>query len=222
MTIKSDPSLYKSDFERNRLDRYWTEHPVTTALAQRIPFEKGNVWDPCCGRGDIAQVLKRFGHWPFMSDIDISEVCEASALGKLGIQLQQADFLQDNPDFLLESEIDGIITNTPFGDAAEDMVRHALAYKNIRFFAFLLRAEWDHASTRRDLFTEQPFAKEIVLTWRPRWDWWLTDEEKRARKIAAGKDPDINHSPRHNYSWFVWDRKHTGPATKDYAYREKE
>lgn len=219
MTTKTDPALYKSDFERNRLDRYWTEHEATRAVADRMPPGLRRAWDPCAGRGDILCVLKEYGRLTYASDIDTSEL-------KLPWfeEYATADFLDDNavPDFAVYNDIHAIVTNTPFGDTAEKLVRQALTFKNIRYFAFLLRAEWDHASTRRDLFEAEPFAKEIVLTWRLRWDWWLTDEEKRARKIAAGKDPDVQHSPRHNFSWFVWDREHKGPAIKQYAHKRKD
>jgi hypothetical protein len=223
MTVKTDPALYGSDFARNPLDRYFTEPRVSEALIKRLSSSSlplnANIWEPCCGRGDIAGVLHNNGHHPFMSDIDISEV-DPRAVQVLKLPVVQHDFLSDNvPDFVVYEDIHGIITNPPFGDLAEKVIRQALTFQNLRYFAFLLRSEWNHGKSRLDLFTKQPFAKEIVLTWRPRWDWWMTDEQKRAAKVAAGKDPDVDHSPRHNFSWFVWDRGHVGAPTQEWATR---
>ena len=93
-----------------------------------------------------------------------------------------------------------IITNPPYSVAVR-FVRHALDLMEPvgGMVVMLFRNEWDSAASRRDLFTEKPFRTKYVLTFRPRWDWWETDKPKTG--------------PRHNFSWFVWDWRHTGPAT---------
>ena len=60
--------------------------------------------------------------------------------------------------------------------------------------ALLLRNEYDSASGRRYLFNQPPFARKLVLTRRPRWIEGTTT------------------SPRHNFSWFVWDATHMAEA----------
>lgn len=232
MSVRSDPSFYGSDFERNANDAYYTEAAVCMAVAKWLRTRALRVWEPCCGRGDLAGILYAKGMSPLMSDIDISAVDPRAR--KLKIPVEQHDFLNDKklPSFVIgaASNVDAIVTNPPFGDNAEKVIRQALTFSNVRCFAFLLRSEWDHASTRLDLFREQPFAGEIVLTWRPRWDWWLTPEQKREERIKAnavrvahGKkaksldEPDAG--PRHNFKWFLWDREHKGPPVKLYATR---
>lgn len=199
MAYKDDKALYESNYERNEGDRYWTEQPAAAAMARRIPQGITTVWECAGGRGDLARVIKDFGFNVFASDIDVSEfdtdVCP----------VEQVNFLGDDlPSFFIEEEIDAIITNPPFGTDAEAFARKALEFENIRFVALLLRSEWKHSKRRLDLFSEKAhYAQEIALTWRPRWDWWFREKALK--------------SPRHNFSWFVWDREHTGKATQDFA-----
>lgn len=230
MSIQKDPSLYGSDFERNANDAYYTEPRVCTALVKFLPPRIKTYWEPCCGRGDLAGVLQYAGLRGYMSDLDVSHVHPGAR--KMKIPVEQCNFLTEAPTWIPDAQIDLIATNPPFGDDAEKVIRHALTFERIRCFAFLLRNEWNHGSSRIDLFRKQPFAKEIVLTWRPRWDWWLTEEQKLAarikaniQRVAAGKKPkgldEPDGSPRHNFSWFIWDREHKGPPTTVFALRKE-
>jgi hypothetical protein len=190
MSNKTDPALYASEFERNEGDRYWTGPSEAAAIARRVPDYVKTVWEPCAGRGDLARVIKDYGFDVFASDIDPSEF--DTTIGPV----EKTDFLGDTvPGFFIDEKIDAIITNPPFGKEAEACVRKALSYDNIDYVAFFLRSEWKHGSRRFDLFNDPKynFSKEIVLTWRPRWDWWFRDKPEA--------------SPRHNFSWLVWDRR---------------
>lgn len=225
MSVTTDPALYKSSYKRNKLDQYWTEREVTRALVNNLPrCVSGKIlWEPAAGRGDMARVFKNAGWKVFASDIDTSKYDT-----KIG-PIEKVDFTADPmmlPGFYTKNKISLLASNPPFGDAAEQFVRVAVSFVSIRSVAMLLRSEWNHASGRLDLFDERnrtdtmPFAREIVLTWRPRWDWWLTPKQKAAAKIAAGKkasDPD--QSPRHNFSWFIWSWDHKGPSDQVWASR---
>lgn len=204
MAQHDDPALYSSNYERNENDQYWTGKDESACIAKRIPGGVTNVWEPCAGRGDLARVIQDFGFNVFCSDIDTSNFDQAIGT------CEPYDFLKDEtpPSFFIENDIHAIITNTPFGDEAEACVRKALTYSNVRFFAFFLRAEWNHAKGRRDLFDQasQPFCREIVLTWRPRWDWWFREKAFK--------------SPRHNFSWFTWDRENPNQP-QEWASRSK-
>ena len=63
----------------------------------------------------------------------------------------------------------------------------------------LLRTDFDHASSRRDLFELAPFAKKVVLTKRIQWF------------------EDSKGSPSFNHAWFIWDWTHEGAPTLAYA-----
>jgi len=99
-----------------------------------------------------------------------------------------------------EARAPGIITNPPY-HLAEEFLRHAIKLtKPVEgCVAMLLRNEYDSAKTRRDIFAQAPFAKKLVLTKRPMWF-----AEKKA-------------SPRHNYSWFIFNWRHQGPPVITYS-----
>lgn len=94
-----------------------------------------------------------------------------------------------------------IATNPP-NRLAETFIRQALKLTKPRrgMVAMFLRNEYDCASTRVDLFEGPPFARKLVLTKRPKWI-----------------EGPLRASPRHNFSWFVWDWLHKGPATIGYG-----
>lgn len=110
------------------------------------------------------------------------------------------DFLGDNRvRSAARDSARSIITNPPY-TLAEEFIEQALAdtfpYGKV---AMLLRNEFDCAKRRRHLFETEPFAHKLVLTKRPLWI------------------ENTTGSPRHNYSWYIWNHDHVGPATIQYA-----
>jgi hypothetical protein len=95
-----------------------------------------------------------------------------------------------------------IVTNPPYGAGgklAERFVRHALSAARGGYkVAMLLPMGFDAAKGRIDIFRDCPtFHCKIVLLTRIRW-------ENLAQKKAG---------PSQNHAWYVWDERHTGPAT---------
>jgi hypothetical protein len=172
--------------------------------------KKGLVWEPAAGRGDITRVLSDAGFDVINSDIDTSNFDRD--LGSITCQ----NFLDvDHIDVVTgESNVTAIITNPPYGgkatfdgvsvSLAEAFVRMSM-YAGVPFIAMLLRSEFNHGARRKDLFTDidRYFSKEIVLTSRPRWDWWYE------------KDPwEKSNAPMHNFSWFIWDSRNSSLPTQ--------
>lgn len=225
-------SFRHSGYDRNENDAYYTEPWVTWALIN-VASERlkrlTRVWEPACGPGYMAYPLLTSGLKVYCSDLDdhpMFDVCEHP--GFIGVE-PEMDFLkQDRPPI---PRCDGIITNPPFGatdskeSLAEKFVYRALSMEDVSFVAMLLRSEFNAAGRTRPVLFQDPkyhFAYEIVLTSRPRWDWWMTEDEKRARRIAAGKDPDKKESgPMHCYSWYVWDRQWKGRRTQFFQGRDQ-
>lgn len=182
----TDPSMLgPTRYDRHEHDLYETPDWCTEALLDHW-MPRGTVWEPACGDGAIVRVLVNRGRKVIASDI------------KPGISsASTTDFLTHNSpgDGLLS-----IVTNPPYR-YAERFVRKALCLteRSGGDVCMLLRHEWDCAASRKDLFTEKPFAMKVVLTKRPRW-------------IA-----DSTGSPRHNFGWFVWSWTHNGPAELRYS-----
>ena len=213
MSVETDPALYSSNYVRLEGDSYFTEPAVTRALARRLPDRVKKIWEPSCGRGDMARVFMDYGFDVYGSDINAEAFQEDCPFEKL-------DFLSGQlPGFYCEEKIDAICGNPPFGDLAEKFVRRALTFEDIGFVAFVLRSEWKHAKGTLDLFTDPKYhyAKEIVLTWRPRWDWWLPLDQQLKIDPKTGKK--VKMSPRHNFVVQVWDREHVGPPIQEFATR---
>lgn len=213
-TVK-DPALYESGYDRRENERYFTHPWITNALIKHMPeyLLSEKIWEPAAGRGDMAGVLMDHGYEVFASDIDISEYAHGFD------SAAEMDFLGDVPlDMLFEFK--AVITNPPYGggkvdyrdrkvEPSEAFVRKALDI-GMDYVAMVLRSEFNSAAGRVDLFTapEYGFAHEIVLTTRPRWDWWYAEEAKA--------------SPRHNFSIFVWDRRWNKPPTQFWEGKPKE
>lgn len=192
-----DPAMSgQLDYERRDHDFYATPPENVDCLHLAEPLDgMVNWWEPACGTGNISiRIEELTGKFVFSTD-----------LIDRNFGIADVDFLKTAkaPD-----GITGIITNPPFGDLAEDFIRHALKLmepvkgKVIMF----LRNEYDCGKDRRGLFnsfsSKYPFAHKIVVCKRPRW-------------IEGTKG-----SPRHSFSWFVWDFNHQGGSYISYVHPE--
>ena len=121
--------------------------------------------------------------------------CMSDELERAGYHVIKTDIAPrrhdiEESDFLMNTALfDGtIITNPPY-DGIDEFVEHALLLTaKGGQVCILARSEWAQAAKRRNLIHANPlFVGEIALTKRPRW-------------FADG-----DSSPRHYFSWFVWD-----------------
>jgi hypothetical protein len=146
---------------------------------------------------------------PFLRRRGISHAWDpAAGAGSLAQTLRAEGFqvTATTDDFLAKSTAppgaNAIVTNPPFGTGgrlATKFIEHAVELAPI--VAVLLRVDFDSGRTRVHLFRDHPhFAEKIVLLRRNVWF---------EREGAPG--------PSENHAWFVWDRRHRGPATIGYA-----
>jgi hypothetical protein len=87
-----------------------------------------------------------------------------------------------------------IITNPPYDRKivdrfVETAIKHIQSRK-VYGACFLMRANWDFASSRARFFDSPLYTRQIRMRFRP---WW--SEERKAQPI-------------HNYVWHVWERTH--------------
>ena len=128
-----------------------------------------------------------------------------AVLRDAGYRVTESDIAwSESFDFMRQQSLPGgvrsIVTNPPVNQI-EVFIRHALKLVCAAdgLVAMLARNEFDCAGGLKDLFNKPPFAMKVVLTRRPSWS-------------------DMNiASPRHNFSWFIWDWKHAGPGVLRYA-----
>jgi methylase of polypeptide subunit release factors len=169
-------SQRESGYERIERDCYETPEWVTRALLPHLG-NINSVWEPAAGSGKMVRVLEAAGLQVFSTDISAGQ------------------------DFLLagEQSVDAIVTNPPY-NSATPFIEHALRLmRGGGKVAMLLRTDFDHAKTRRHLFSDCPaFARKIVLTKRIRWI-----------ENSIGQ-------PSFNHAWYIWDHKHAGKPTLEY------
>jgi hypothetical protein len=160
-----------SGYARKERDCYETPAWVTACLMPHIG-KNLRLWEPAAGNGNIVEALRGFGHEVVATDI-----------------AKGGDFLMS---IIPGAAFNGIVTNPPY-ELAERFIMHALDLtKPHGFVAMLLRTDFDHAKSRKTLFTEGPFWRKVVLTKRIRWF------------------PDSTGSPSFNHAWFIWDWNEDG------------
>lgn len=201
MSKETDPALFGSEHERNRLDRYWT-HPWMTKELFRpsmiISKIGHDVWECAAGRGDMSRAICESNFAVYSSDIDMSEFDYDIGVG------HERSFLDEfEPPMIDGRPVTAIISNPPYSEPwrgiADDFIEHGLNFfeqGGITFMAMLMRSEFSSGKSkrRREKFGEcAHFMGELVLTTRPRWDYG---------------DPNApeNAAPRHNFSWFLWSK----------------
>lgn len=169
------------------LDYFPTPPWATRALIESVlPYlgvqAIGSVWEPACGEGHIAEVLREYAEGPVI----------ATDIHPYGYSRQILDFLDDRGH-----PADWIVTNPPFGDKTEDFVLRALDRAKVGV-AMFVRMQWLEGVGRYEsVFRDNPpttiaFFAERVNLCKGRWDpdgttatayiWlvWLKGEAPRA------------------------------------------
>lgn len=185
-------ALGESGYARRPRDAYFTPSWVTQCLVKAVelvPYPQRRnqvVWEPACGDGAIAEVLRHAGY----------EVC-ASDIADYGYNFGTAGvdfFAATTPGN--DYQLGAIVTNPPF-DLALPFIRRALELTAPRDgwlggkVAILQRHEFDAPASHHPLF-RHPFKAKLVLPRRPKW----SDDDKA--------------SPRFPFAWFLWDWRHSG------------
>lgn len=189
---KDAAMLGDSGYERIEADHYNTPHENLNCLLEHVTIHQ-KVWECAAGKGNLSEQLNEFGH-----DVWSSDIIDYG----FGDRFTLANFLEQTE--LPDPGIRAIVSNPPyFDDMPEQFIRHALKLmKPVKGqVAMFLRNEYDCSKGRMDLFGLPPFHKKIIVTKRPRW-------------VEGSKG-----SPRHNYSWFVWDwRQVSGAGSIAYSH----
>lgn len=151
---------------REPYDWYCEDQPPVRQLFERISFaDPGGppdmIWDPSCGRGNILDVAKQFGHPTVGSDIIDRHPRHT---------FQRGNFLLRGKPPLCPGRALSIVNNPPYSyieGIAESFIRKALEYP-IRRAAFLLPIAF-LASAERWRFFDREFRPShiAILSERP-------------------------------------------------------
>lgn len=152
--------------------------------------EIASIWEPACGLGHMADVLREYAPRVIATDLhDYDEM-----LAPKTAMLATHDFLSSEPAPLIGGAPEWIITNPPFGLAHLFLDRGLRVAK--KGIALLLRTSWIETEGRyNQVFTRNPpslfapFAERVAM-------------------CEGGWDPQAATAT--SYAWFVWKRDHRG------------
>ncbi len=133
-------------WERKEADLYPTPEDATQALLIAAPPPPGLVYEPACGEGKMARVLKANGYEVMASDI------------------RDTGYGEPHIDFRRwRGRVPAIVTNPPFV-YAEDFIRVAVAQAD--YVALLLKSNFFNTGGRQTLWRHFTPAKVLPVTWR--------------------------------------------------------
>jgi hypothetical protein len=163
---------------------YPTPPEATRALLSVESFE-GSIWEPACGKGHIAKVLKDAGHSVVSTD-----------LNDWGFGLTGRDFLSE-----LRPRAKHIVTNPPYGSGLADaFIEKALSFTRStggKMAMLLNLASLAHAE-RTAFWKSNPPARLYAIDGIVCWP-----DRTRAPP---------RHFTQNRYVWAVWTSGHKGPS----------
>jgi hypothetical protein len=167
-------------------NEYYPTPPEATRALLSVERFEGSIWEPACGEGAIASVLKDAGHTVVATD-----------LVEYGYGIGRTDFLKE-----LRPRAKHIVTNPPYGSGLAD----AFITQSLRFaqltggtVAMLLNLASLVHRTRTTWWRAHPparlYAIDDIVCW-----------------PAHRYGPAPQHFTKHRYFWAVWKPDHTGPS----------
>ncbi len=163
----------------------------STPVCAIVPFLRqyqltSTVWEPACGTGVMAEVLKEHGY------------------NVVGTNLYDRGYGEIGVDFLTTKELRAptIITNPPFG-VIDDFIFHALSLKPDILAIFARTKFLEGARRYASIHQKHPFT--VMYQFIERIKFFASD-------TPAAEQPGWNTEA---FAWFVWDQKgrHFGRRT---------
>jgi hypothetical protein len=175
-------------------DLYETPAVAVEALLRVLPLPSGAIWEPACGRGAIANVLRAHGHRVVCSDL-IDYGADPSAI-------HGVDFLKTTK---VPDGVGCIVTNPPYMLANEFTIHALELCRNVVMLLRLAFLESERRSPILDgagLRRVFVFRKRLPMMHRDGWE---------GRKASSGLA----------FAWFVWERGYRGnPITQRISWED--
>lgn len=180
--------------ERESNDFYATDSVVIDRLKAKFDIPH-NVWESCCGRGDLSERLKDFGHFVYSSDL---------------INRGYGDETKDFFAFKTAPSVLGndfcILTNPPYKFACE-IVKHSLnLLPNNCYSIMFLKTTFLEGKKRYDeLFSKTP----------PKYVFQFVNRIFCAKNGDFDKARTVGGSAV-SYCFIVWEKGYVGPTVIDW------
>lgn len=167
------------------LDFWATPPQATQALFDKEEFY-GNILEPCCGTGDMAEIILKNSK----NGLICSDIVDRGYYR----QTIQEDFLEST----IQTNIDNVITNPPF-NLAKEFVSKALEISSYKV-AMLLKLEFLQSQKRTKWFKSSPLK-------------WVYIFEYRVPFWKQGYKQPINNQ---RHAWYVWEKGYEGNPMIDW------
>jgi hypothetical protein len=175
--------VQRHSLEERGVDLYETPAVAVEALLRVLPLPTGTIWEPACGRGAIANVLRAHGHAVVCTDLVDYGADPTATYG--------VDFLKTTE---VRAGVTSILTNPPYL-CANEFVAHALELcPNVVMLVRLAFLESERRSPILDgagLRHILVFRKRLPMMHRDGW---------KGRKANSGMA----------FAWFNWQRGYRG------------
>ena len=166
-------------------DLYQSPPEAVYALLEAEALPR-RIWEPACGPGVIARILRESGHNVFSSDL---------------VDYQSPDQNAARRDFLFETEapqgVDAIVTNPPFKLAQEFVSKSLELCPKV---IMLLRLAFLESEKRSPILDNGNLARVHIF------------RKRLPMMHREGYDGPTNSNSGMAFAWFVWDLNHSGPT----------
>ena len=174
------------NYERVENDFYATDPNSVKDLLDTYSISGNSFYEPCCGQGHIAKILKEY--YPNAEHY-------ATDLIDRGYGIGDTDFL--TADF--DDKVDWIITNPPYS-LAKEFVDKSLGITN-KGVAMFLKIQFLEGQARRDWFKETPLKYVYVFS-------------KRQDPLRDGQALNPKTGKKWGstmcFAWFIWEHNYDG------------
>lgn len=185
--ISAKAGAKRASLDVRKDDLYQTPPEAVDALlsVENVPMK---IWEPACGPGAIVSVLRASGR-----DVLATDLVEYNSplQDRSGV-----DFLSPLTRKYVWEYGGGIVTNPPYKNAAEFVVR---ALEVAPYVAMLLRLGFLESERRRDVLDNSCLAR--VHVFRNRLPMMHREGWTGAQASSAMA-----------FAWFIWDKSHKGPT----------
>jgi len=175
------------NYERVENDFYATDPDSVRALFDNADIIGDGFYEPCCGQGNIAEVIKEYYPKAVVIVSDIVDRGYPNTITK--------DFLEDKRDI----GADWVITNPPY-KYAKEFVENSLkiASKGVAMF---LKIQFLEGQSRKEWFQNSPL--KYVYVFSKRQDPWRNGEKVNPK---TGKKWGSTMC----FAWFIWEKEYKG------------
>lgn len=174
-------------FERIENDFYATDPNSTMALLDNVEIKGKSFYEPCIGKGHIAEVLKEYYPNSTISGSDLVD------RGYPGTEIK--DFLSDSIDL----KVDWIITNPPYKYAKEFIDKSLKMVNN--GVAMFLKIQFLEGQARKEWFKKNP--PKYVYVFSKRQAPWRNGENINPNTGKCWANTMC-------FAWFIWEKGFIG------------